>query len=499
VTAAPNSAKHAPVFRLRDGGLRGVSAEMLLLPTGLVTAAVLARELGPADYGLFALVSAFIGWIGLTTTSFLVRPAIKFVSETDHWEPVATSILRWRLAIGSAATLVVLIGSSVFAELLGETALTPYLRVFAVDLLLVNLVRTYRDVLTGTGRFREVATLSAIRWIVRMVLLATLVAITHSVMAAVVGSVVTSLVELAFARRYQSLKLRGTAGLGAAHLWSVAAPLLVFSSALQLHTKVDLFALSALGGTPVDTGLYSAAQNLAVPPSLFALGFAPLLLATLGRLERTGQHQDASETARFSLRICLSLLPLWAMVAGASDEIIPLIYGTAFAGAAPLLTLLFGATVSLAATSVCVSIVTASTRAAGVSRNVTLLGALLLGSAIALHLFLIPRMGALGAALATSLSALASAVVGLIMVQLAWRVQAYGTGARMLLAGVPVYWLASVIHTAAWWTLGFKFVLLFLATVAILFVIGEFSTNDRRRVGELLRAPHLASGEITEP
>ena len=488
MTAAQNSAKHATGFRLRDGALRGVSAEMLLLPTGLITAAILARVLGPAGYGLFALASAFIGWIGLTTTSFLARAAVKFVSETEHWEPVATSILRWRLAIGCGATLVVLIGASAFAGVLGEQSLTPYLRVFAVDLLLVNLVRTYRDVLTGTGRFREVATLSVVRWLVRMVLLAGLVAITHSVMAAVVGSVVTSLVELMVASRYQSLTLRGAAGLAASRLWSVAAPLLVFSSALQLHTKVDLFALSALGGTPIDTGLYSAAQNLAVPPSLFALGFAPLLLATLGRLERTGQHEDASETARLSLRICLSLIPLSAIVAGASGEIIPLIFGAAFADAASLLTLLFAATVSLATTAVCVSIVTASARAAGVSRNVTLLGALLLGSAIVLHLLLIPRMGPLGAALATALSALASAVVGLIMVQITWRVQAYATAVRMLLAGVPVYWLASVFHTAAWWMLGCKFVLLFLVTVAFLFIIGEFSADDKRRVRELLRA-----------
>ena len=483
MTSAPNV---APVFRLRDGALRGVGAEMLLLPTGLITAAVLARVLGPADYGLFSLAASFIGWIGLTTTSFLARAAVKFVSETEPWQPVATSILRWRLAIGGAATVLVLLGARVFAELLGERALAPYLVVFAIDLLLVNLVRTYRDVLTGTGRFREVATLSVVRWIVRMVLLASLVAITHSVMAAVVGSVVTSLVELVVARRYQSLNLRGTAGLPGSRLWSVAAPLLVFSSALQLHTKVDLFALSALGGTASETGLYSAAQNLAVPPSLFALGFAPLLLASLGRLERTGQHHAASETARLALRVCLALIPLAAIVAGASGEIMPLIFGAAFGGAAPLLTLLFGATAALAATAVCVSIVTASSRAADVSRNVSMLGALLLVSAIVLHLLLIPRMGASGAALATAVSALVSAMVGLLMVQMAWRVQVYATAVRMMLAAVSVYWLASSIHTAAWWMLSLKFALLVVVSVAILFLLGEFTTDDKQRVRDLL-------------
>lgn len=490
--SAPNAASPATVFRLRDGALRGVGAELLLLPTGLITAAVLARVLGPADYGLFSLAASFIGWIGLTTTSFLSRAAVKFVSETEQWQPIATSILRWRLAIGGAATVIVLLGANVFAGMLGERALTPYLQVFAIDLLLVNLVRTYRDVLTGTGRFREVATLSVVRWIVRMVLLASLVASTRSVMAAVVGSVVTSLVELAVASRYQPLHRRGPAGLTASQLWSVAAPLLVFSSALQLHTKVDLFALSALGGTALEAGLYSAAQNLAVPPSLFALGFAPLLLATLGRLERTGQHDAASETARLSLRMCLSLIPLAAIVAGASSEIMPLIFGIAFDGAAPLLTLLFGAAVALAATAVCVSIVTASSRTTGVSRNVTLLGALLLVSAIVLHLILIPRMGATGAALATAVSASASAIVGLIMVQVTWRVQVYATAVRMLLAGMLVYWLSTAADTASWWMLSFKLVLLFIVTAVILLVLGEFTADDKQRFRDLIN-PNVVS------
>jgi O-antigen/teichoic acid export membrane protein len=268
----------------------------------------------------------------------------------------------------------------------------------------------------------------------------------------------------------------------------VAAPLLVFSSALQLHTKVDLFALSALGGTAIDTGLYSAAQNLAVPPSLFALGFAPLLLATLGRLERTGQHDDASETARLSLRLCLALIPLAAIVAGASGEVVPLIFGAAFTGAAPLLALLFAATVALALTAICVSIVTASSRASGVSRNVTMLGALLVVSAVVLHLFLIPRMGPNGAATATALSAVLSAIAGLAMVHYTWRVHVYATAVRMLLTAAPIFWVASNIPTTAWWSLVLKFVLLSFAIITILLLLGEFSAADKRRFRALLPA-----------
>ena len=38
-------------FRLTDGVVLGFAAELILLPTGLVTAAVLTRTLGPRGYG----------------------------------------------------------------------------------------------------------------------------------------------------------------------------------------------------------------------------------------------------------------------------------------------------------------------------------------------------------------------------------------------------------------------------------------------------------------
>ena len=341
---------------------------------------------------------------------------------------------------------------------------------------------TYRDVLTGTGHFRAVAALSALRWTARMFLLVILVSITHSVMAAVAGSIATTLLELLVASRLQPLTLRGPPGLAASRLWGVAGPLLVFSAALQLETKVDLFALSALGGSTTDVGYYSAAQNLAVPPSLFALGFAPLLLATLSRLERGAHHHEACVVARASLRVCLALIPLAAIVAGASGEIVRVIFGSAFIGAAPLLALLFAATVALATTAVSVSIVTVSAQPSRVS----LLGVLLIGSALTGHAVLIPRMGPQGAALATAASATLSACASLTIVHHTWRIHAYGTAIRATIAAVPLYWAASLIHTTTWFTLILKLVLLSLVGMSALLLLGELGAEEKQRVWALL-------------
>src|SRR3954467_8341374 len=101
----------APHGRLTDGVVLGFAAGLVLLPTGLITAAVLTRTLGPQGYGLFSIAATFITWLAFTTTTLLARAAVKFVSETDEWRPIAIGVLRWRLAIGGAAAAAVALGA----------------------------------------------------------------------------------------------------------------------------------------------------------------------------------------------------------------------------------------------------------------------------------------------------------------------------------------------------------------------------------------------------
>ena len=476
-------------FRLTDGVVLGFAAELVLLPTGLITAAVLTRALGPSGYGLFSVAATFITWLAFTTTTLLARAAVKFVSEADDWRPVATSVLRARLAVGGAAFLVVLLGAPAFARLLGAPELAPYLRVFAVDLLLFNLARAYRDVLTGRGRFREVAVVSLARWMTRLALIVALVLLTGSIMGAVVGSVGATAVELLVARRFGRVPLRGRSPIPWSRMWQVAAPLVVYGAALQLFSKIDLFALSALRGTSADVGLYAAAQNLAVAPGLFALSLGPLLLATLSRLRRTGAERDARRIARIALRVSFALVPLAALVAATADDIVRVVFGASFGGAGVLLALLFAAAVALVVMSVAVSVVTAAD-AHGV---VSLLGAGVLAGAIVGHLVLIPRLGAVGAALVTAGVSVAGGLASIALVHRLWNVHAYGTLLRAALVAAPAYWLAALAPGAGAPALVAKVVALTGFVVGGFVVLGELDADERRRVRAAWPRRRLAS------
>lgn len=464
-------------FLLTDGVVRGFAAELLLLPTGLITAVVLTRVLGPEGYGLFSIAATFISWMAWTTTALLARAAVKFVSEAADWTATARSVLRWRLAIGSSAFLVVLAFAGVIARAMHTPELAPYLRVFALDLLLFNLARAYREVLTGRGRFREVAWVSVVRWMSRMVLIVTLVMISRSVMAAVIGSVGATLAELLWARRLEPLAIRGPSGVTAAQMWGVAAPLLIYGAAMQIYAKVDLFALTALGGTVRDAGFYAAAQNLAVGPGLFALALGPLLLATLARLRHRGDDAEARRIGRVALRVTMSLVPLAAIVAGSAAEIVLVVFGPSFAAAGPLLAILFAAAAALAVIAVAVAIITA----ANAQRAVSVLGVGIVVGAIAGHLLSIPRYGAIGAASVTLGVGAAGALVALAVAHRVWNVHVYATIARAAFIAVPVYATAMWIETDEVIGLTLKLALLSSATLAGFVALGELDADERAR------------------
>jgi len=465
-------------FRLTAGVVLGFAAELVLLPTGLITAAVLTRTLGPAGYGLFSVAATFITWLAFTTTTLLARAAVKFVAEADDWRPVGTGVLRWRLVVGTGAFVVVLAGADAFARLLGAPELAPYLRVFAVDLLLFNLARAYRDVLTGRGRFRAVAAVSLARWLTRLALIVALVRITGSIMGAVIGSVGATAVELLVAQRLGGVPLRGRSTIGWSRMWQVAAPLMVYGAAMQLFSKIDLFALSALRGTSPDVGLYAAAQNLAVPPGLFALSLAPLLLATLGRLRHAGADSDARRVARNALRVAIALLPMAALIAGSADELVRVVFGPSFAGSGGILALLFAGGVALVVMSVSVSVVTAM----DAQRVVSVLGVGVLGVALVGHMVLIPRFGAMGAAMVTAGASVAGGLASVLLVHRLWHVNAYATLVRSSLFAGPVYWLAAAVPTTGGVALVAKLALLSALVAGAFVVTGELDADERRHL-----------------
>lgn len=474
-----------PTRQLLAGTLRVFLADMMILPTGLLTTAYLTRRLGPEAYGLFILSATVVAWVEWSVSSLFSRTTIKFVSEAQDWRPVGAAVVWLHLLTGAAAMLLLILLAGRLASLFHEPNLAGYLRLFSLDIPLFSLAQAHRNILVGTGGFRERALASAGRWVARLLVIVVLVQLGFSIQGAIVGSIAASFVELVIARIYVRPSMWRPAGFPVRRLWAYSMPLLLAAVSLRLFDKLDLITLKALGATAEQAGNYGAAQSLTLIPGILAFSLSPLLLSAVTRLLLAGEAQSALNLGRDAMRLVLGIFPFAAVVAGAASEIVRLIFGQRFlSAAAPLELLIFGA-VAIMMISVVSAILIGSGRPGwAVALAVSLVPLALTGC-----LSLIPAFGLSGAALATMLSAAVGAIASMLVVKrLCGPLPSATTLLRSFFLSAMAYILAANWHTPGI-LLMLKLPVISLLILLGYFAFGEFSAAEKSMLRSLLIPP----------
>jgi O-antigen/teichoic acid export membrane protein len=476
--ASPQTGKH-----ILNGTAQIFLAEALLFPTGLITAAYLTRQLGPEGYGLLTLTAIIIAWVEWGSSSVFYRTTIKFISEAEDWKVVGTTVLQQHLLVGTGATIALCLLAVPIAQLMKEPALVTYIWLFAPQVLFFNLARAHRTMLTGLGQFSQQAIAGASRWIARLILIILLVHLGFSVTGAILGNVGATAVELLVSRIFVRPPLFYHTAFPLKQLWNYAIPLSVYSLSMRLFDKLDLLMLKALGGTVQQAGVYGAAQNLALIPGVFSQSFAPVLLATLGRVRRNEGVDRAKRTGQQAMRLVLLLLPFAALTSGSATEITALVFGAQFAATAPLLSVLIVGAIAQVMISVTTSILTAADQ----PKWVVTLTAPLIPIVILAHWLIIPQFGALGAALSTTLAATLGAIATMLAVYRTWQIlPPYQTLLRSLLVCGFAYAVAFYWSTPGIWLL-LKLSLVTLLIPVAFFVLGEFIPGEVALIRSLMQ------------
>jgi O-antigen/teichoic acid export membrane protein len=435
--------------KLFNGGVLVFCADLVMIPTGLLTVALLTRWLGPEGYGLFALSASLVAGIEWGLASILSRPTIHGVSHATDWRPVARTLLGWHAVLAASVLLIIWMMAKPFAALLGEPALVGYFVLFACDLPFFLLAQAYRNILTGRGQFGARALAGASRWIARLVFIAAAVQMGLSITAAILGSIAASIVELAVGRMALG-SVGSPRATDTAALKRVALPLVVSAASMALVGKMDLFLIKLLGMPVEQTGLYAAAQNLSILPGIFGQAVSAVLLAGLTKAQLAGQTAIFQRTSQQSIQACLCLLPVVALVAGAAPGITALCFGPAFTPAAPFVSILMIGAVA----QVFIGILAAMLTAAGYMHWTMAIAGPLVFLTLGGHVWSIPRWGALGAAWTTAGALMLGAAASYAVVHYFCSVQLrLGSLLTALLLGALGWGAATVGPTGAGWLL----------------------------------------------
>jgi len=463
------------------GSVRIFLAEVLILPTGLITAAFLGRMLGPSNYGLFALASMLVTWLEWASMSVFGRTTIKFVGEARDWESVGSLALRLHLGVGLCAALFFWAVSEPLAVLFREPGMAIFLRIYAVDIPIFSLANGYGAILAARGLFKAKARAIASRITVRLALILIFVGLGFSVSGAIVGMIGASLAQLMICRAHLKVPFFSRASISVKRYFGLAAPLFLYSLSLRVF-RLDLVVLKILGGTAAQAGFYGTALNLSIPAALFSGAMQSPLLSTLMQEFKFGNLGKANTIAITSLRSVFWLIPFAFMTAGAAPEIVQLIFGSRFDNAAPLLAWLIFAPIGLHAIHTSSTVYIALNRPEWTYR----LTLPMVPLAAAGHLILIPRMGTLGAAVVTASVALLGAVAAMIVAYsfLDARPSMRSVGASgcasSVAAFLALFWPASGLMVIV------KVLVIMGVIIATLVAMGEFTRSELRTIRSLL-------------
>ncbi|MBW2170456.1 MAG: oligosaccharide flippase family protein [Deltaproteobacteria bacterium] len=143
------------VRNMMTGSIRIFFAEVLIIPVGFITAVFLARQLGPVNFGLFAIALRLVTWVEWTSLTVFYSATVKFVSEEDDWRAVGTTVVRLHLVVGVGIAALLWITASPLARAFNEPAMATYLKLFAIDIPIFSLFSVHSSILVGRGLFKE--------------------------------------------------------------------------------------------------------------------------------------------------------------------------------------------------------------------------------------------------------------------------------------------------------------------------------------------------------
>jgi len=448
--------------------------EGISLPLAIATAAVLTRGLGPEAYGRFTLAAMLVTTLEWILIAILANVVVKFVAEAVDWKPIAATAYRAYLFSGVALAAVLWLLAGWIAQWLKDPLLGPYLRLFALEIPLFGLFLACRNVLAGTGRYRQQAVMSAARWLGRAALIVLLIQMGWGVRGAILGSVGGVLIAWVVGQAFVGGATWGRAGFPVRQLVDLAVPVFLLMLTARLFDQFGMLMLYAMLGSSPEIGYYGAAQNVSMVTGVVAATVVPILISTLVAAVRGGDEAGAREVVARSVRASLALIAFAAIVPGSSAAVVELLFGADFLGAGPLLSWLVFVAVSLIIISVGIALLIARGRVLpAVVLTAPLLPLSLLG-----HYLLIPRLGALGAAIVTTVTAVLAAGICTAVALRVWQVRLpIGTLLRSVALGVAAYVAASVWPASGLLVVGKVAVLSVLVMVGFV-VLGELSRAE---------------------
>lgn len=230
-----------------------------------LVAAILARRLGPNEYGIYGVIISQLLWIEIVVNAGVPGATSKLIADGRH-DPAVVEASSRTLLVGLAFVLLAICwGAAPWASSrmhIPDGGLL--LRIAVIDLPFAAMYAAYDGILSGRRRFGLLALALILSGVSKLAGVLVLVRVGLSLERVLVVTVFSTLVVCAaLAARYRSARFQPRLRT-IRELASLAAPMALYLIAGQVLVNLDLWLLKALWtGDGEVVGQYVASVNLA--------------------------------------------------------------------------------------------------------------------------------------------------------------------------------------------------------------------------------------------
>ncbi len=471
-----NAKGTAPSVAAR-GTVQLLLARGCFVATGYVISVILARGLGPADYGIYGVVMSLLLWVEMFSGAGIPAATAQLLPRHQGQEAAVERTARG-LLLCVAFLLFALcwaVAPSV-ATLFDITDGSTLIRVAILDLPFNGVYLAYQGLLNGQRRFGALSVTFVIYALTKLVGTLLLVAYGLSLTGALLVNVLATIGALVFlAIRSPPRSWMPEPALARAMV-RIGAAMGLYLLVLQVLLSLDLWFLKALWGGPAEViGYYVAALNVAriptiVPSVLSGVLFASLVWA-LARADEALAQRYVRAAVRFALVV---LVPCCVLIVMYADWVMELLYSDEYRAGGTYLKLQICAFACMAFLDLFLHALMAANRqvlSAGI-----LVG--LVPASVVMNMMLIPRFGAVGAAC----SLLVTIVLGTLVAIFA-AARHFGTAgapltvARVGAAAALMTLIGMTVPLPEQW-LVLKILIMLISYLAFLVITKEIRTSE---------------------
>ncbi len=398
--------------RIISGFKATLGARLLnTVSNGLLIFLLAGILLTPAEYGLLFLVIAIISVAQLGADLGLAQSAARYVSDLKETDPASVpfiirSSIRYRLGLLALVVGAIVASRTLIATVLETPELATLLLVGVIYLCCQSLYSYHQTLLQGFNRVELSAIIEVINGLGRVLFVVALTSLGLGVIGALFGYVLGALFATTvgavflYRRFYTEYADSGGSRSLRNRLLRYSVPLTASRSANVLDRQIDTV-LVGYFLTPVAVSYYVLGKQISEFVTVFSgsLGFS--ISPTFGEQKATDSLDRAARIYETSVQYILLLyLPAAVGLLLVADPAISLVFGTEYAGAAPVLQVLGIYIIFQSITDVTTNGLDylGRAKARAIAKGVTSV------ANVILNIVLIPIYGVVGAAVATVLT-----------------------------------------------------------------------------------------------